>query len=106
MQEYEDTGAGITRLALQMLQQRISATVLTELTQIPTPTVSQYCMGTRTISRRHYPILSIALGTTNLNGYATPDECFVIDGELSENNPLTFHRNNHPHARPNLHKKC
>ena len=92
--------AGITRLALQMMEQRITATVLTELTQIPTPTLSQYCLGVRTISRRHYPILAIALGTNNLNGMAEDDECWVIDDEWSEENPLKHYRNNHPHSYP------
>lgn len=93
--------AGITRLALQMMEQRITATVLTELTQIPTPTLSQYCLGQRAISRRHYPILAIALGTNNLQGMAEDDECWVVDNEWSEENPLQLQRwHTRPHQYP------
>ena len=88
--------AGITRLQLHMMDQRISQRILSDLTHIPGPTLSQYALGHRNISRRHLPILALALGInppTALVGYATADECPVMENEWSDDNPFYYRRN-------------
>jgi hypothetical protein len=85
---------GLTRMSLHMMDQRIPQTVIAELTGIPAPTISQYAIGTRRISKRHLPILALALGlaTDKLVGYATDDECFVLENEWCDTNPFYYLR--------------
>ncbi len=84
--------AGITRIALHMMDQHISQRVLSEMTAIPAPTISQYMNGQRSISRRHLPLLSIALAVHPLQGYAGENECFVVEGEWCDDNPFYYRR--------------
>jgi hypothetical protein len=67
---------GMTRLQLALMQQRISITILSDITLIPKPTLSQYVHGVRQISRNHLPLLSIALDvpTGHLLGNVTDQE--------------------------------
>ena len=96
--------SGLTRLQLHMMEQRISQRVLSEMTAIPAPTISQYCLGVRSISKRHLPLLATCLGLTHpqlLAGYATPDECPVLPNEWTDDNPFGFRRNyTSPHYLP------
>lgn len=88
--------SGLTRLQLAMMEQRISAKILSDITHIPGPTLSQYCLGRRHISRSHLPLLAIALAVTPpqwLRGYATEEDCVVIEDEWSDENPFFYWRN-------------
>ncbi len=86
--------SGLTRLQLHMMQQRITQRMLSEACHIPAPTISQYSLGHRNISKSHLPLLSIALSVPPhlLTGYATTAEVLVIPGEWSETNPFYYRR--------------
>jgi transcriptional regulator with XRE-family HTH domain len=91
------SNAGLTKLALACMDQRISLTVLGEMTHIPAPLLSMYANGRRRISRRHTYILGVALNipATELRGYATDDQIFIDEEEWSENHPLPKRNNYH-----------
>ena len=69
-------GKVCTRLALALMDQHIPIPVLSDITLIPKPTLSQYVHGVRNISRSHLPLLSIALDIPPgyLVGYVTENE--------------------------------
>jgi len=83
--------SGLTRFSLACMEQAISLQILAEMTRIPAPTLSNYALGRRRISRTHLPILAIALDihpATDLRGLANGDQVFIDEDELSEYNPL------------------
>lgn len=88
--------SGLTRLMFELMDQKISQAVLSEMTGIPKPTLSQYANGVREISRTHLPVLAVALGVTpptSLRAPLTENYCIVVENEWSDTNPFYYHRN-------------